>query len=596
MGTAVRCLRGDRADEIPWNHPRSSSQGHIDMHLISLKLTLAALVLGVGAVAASGISGPATTDSDTHGLVDTSQGVWHLYEGDNEIATFTYGNPGDHPFMGDWDCDGFDSPGLYRRSNGFAYLRNANTTGNADVTFFLGDPGDIPLAGDFNGDGCDTLSIYRPSTASFYILNELGRDGEGLGPADFSFLFGDVGDTPYVGDFNGDGHDTVGLHRESTGLVYYRNSNSTGNADGQFFFGNPGDLFVAGDWTADGHDSPGIFRPSDVTFYERWSNTEGNADAWWRVGEASWVPVAGDFDVLAHPETLTITAAGDMGAGKAATATLNLIDDLSPSAHFVLGDFAYSELVPELAWCSYVRNIVGLSTPVQLISGNHEDDGPDGHIRNFTTCLPDMLDSVGDYGVQYYSDIGDLVRVVAISPNLTIDGVEYGYEPGTDERQWLEAVVADARSEGLWVVLTHHVVCISSAEKGCETGEELADWEAANVDLVLMGHAHNYQRSHQLACVDINMVSADCVIDTDNDHDQGRGAVFVIVGIGGRDRPVDRSDPEFGYFAALMGTGDPTWGHGAVQLDVSLERIVTTFVGSDTDYTDTFTVSRRPNQ
>ena len=46
---------------------------------------------------------------------------------------FYFGNPGDYPFMGDWDCDDVDTPGLYRQSDGYVYLRNSNTQGIADV-------------------------------------------------------------------------------------------------------------------------------------------------------------------------------------------------------------------------------------------------------------------------------------------------------------------------------------------------------------------------------------------------------------------------------------------------------------------------------
>ena len=69
-----------------------------------------------------------------------------------------------------------------------------------------------------------------------------------MGPADFSFLFGNLGDKPVVGDWDGDGVDEIGLHRESTGLFYYRTTLTTGVASDQFFFGDPGDRFVAEDW------------------------------------------------------------------------------------------------------------------------------------------------------------------------------------------------------------------------------------------------------------------------------------------------------------------------------------------------------------
>ena len=231
------------------------------------------------------------------GLVDTASGWWTLRQAAVETG-FYFGNPGDYPFVGDWDCDGVDTPGLYRQSDGFVYLRNHNTQGIADVSFFFGNPGDIPLAGDFNADGCDTVSIYRPSEARFYIINELGQNGGGLGAAEHSFLFGDAGDKPVVGDWDGDGIDEIGLHRESSGFFYYRNTLATGTADGQFYFGSPGDRFIAGDWGGIGdQDTPAVFRPSDMTFYFRDTLTQGVADSqftWAGAGEA-WLPVTGAF-------------------------------------------------------------------------------------------------------------------------------------------------------------------------------------------------------------------------------------------------------------------------------------------------------------
>ena len=230
------------------------------------------------------------------GLVDPATGEWHLRQIDGRVASFFFGNPGDGPFMGDWDCDGVDTPGLYRQSDGYVYLRNSNTQGIADVRFFFGDPGDVPLSGDFNGDSCDTVSVYRPSNATFYIINELGSDDGGLGAADHDYIFGNPGDKPFIGDFDGDGVDTPGLHRESTGLVYYRNWNSEGVADAIFLFGDPGDRLVANDWNGDGVDSPAVFRPGNVTAYLRFSNSQGNADAQFIFGEPAWLPITGTFE------------------------------------------------------------------------------------------------------------------------------------------------------------------------------------------------------------------------------------------------------------------------------------------------------------
>jgi hypothetical protein len=224
------------------------------------------------------------------GLVDPGQGRWSLKGWQGEMSTFYYGNPGDVPFMGDWDCDGVDTPGLYRQSDGYAYLRNSNTEGVADIKFFFGNPGDIPLAGDWDGDGCDTLSIYRPSEQVFYIINELGSQDTGLGAADYSFMFGNPGDKPVAGDWDGDGVDEIGLHRESTGFFYWRDTLDTGVADRSIFFGDPGDRFVSGDWgTIPGRDTPAVYRPSNGIVYFRYSLTEGNADTWfpWPASETT---------------------------------------------------------------------------------------------------------------------------------------------------------------------------------------------------------------------------------------------------------------------------------------------------------------------
>ncbi len=230
------------------------------------------------------------------GLVDPDQAMWHLRD-QGTVRSFFYGNPGDVPFLGDWDCDGEDTPGLYRQSDGFVYLRNSNTQGIADARFFFGDPGDVPLSGDFDGNGCDSVAVYRPAEGRVFVINELGSEDRGLGAADFDYLFGDPGDRPFTGDFDGDGVDTVGLHRESTGLVYFRNSHTQGIADASFVFGDPGDRFVTGDWTDDGTDTAGLFRPSDGAFYFRNSNTQGTADARLVWGEGDWLPVAGDFSL-----------------------------------------------------------------------------------------------------------------------------------------------------------------------------------------------------------------------------------------------------------------------------------------------------------
>src|SRR5229473_633777 len=88
--------------------------------------------------------------------------------------------------------------GVFRPSNGTFYLRNSNTGGVADISLVFGNAGDQPIAGDWNGDGIDTLGIYRNGV--FYL-----RNSNTTGPADIVFPFGAPGVPPIAADRNGDG-------------------------------------------------------------------------------------------------------------------------------------------------------------------------------------------------------------------------------------------------------------------------------------------------------------------------------------------------------------------------------------------------------
>jgi hypothetical protein len=244
-----------------------------------------------------GDAGGMPVGDDTVGLVDVSQGIWHLRDSSGAITSFWYGNPGDLPIAGDWDGDGVATPGLYRQSDGFFYSRNSNSTGIADSECFAGNPEDVPVVGDWDGDGDDNLGIYRPSEQKFYLFT-VTCTGSPMGAAQIELLFGNPGDKPVAGDWDGDGIDEVGLHRESTGFFYWRNTLDTGIASGEIFFGDPADRFASGDWgIVDNIDTPTVFRPSNSVFYFRHTLTQGIADSQftWNAAGSGWLPVSGDF-------------------------------------------------------------------------------------------------------------------------------------------------------------------------------------------------------------------------------------------------------------------------------------------------------------
>ncbi len=302
--------------------------------------------------------------------------------------------------------------------------------------------------------------------------------------------------------------------------------------------------------------------------------------------------------------SVRITAAGDHGGdNNTGGQTLTLIAALDPAAHLALGDMSYSDVTPESAWCDWVTSgdaaggVAGVgSIPFQVVAGNHEEDTRiDGFIRDFAACLPDRMGSVGDYGVQYYMDVGGLVRVIMIAADLTIDGEYYDYNGGT-HRAWLEQAVTDARSFGIpWVVVGMHKLCVTAGTKSCEIGEPMMDWLLApgRADLVLHGHDHTVQRSRQLSCVDDNAKTPGCIVDSDSSHAKGAGGVILIGGTFGRSPyPIDTSNPEIGYFASWMGDGDtlPDEAQGLWLLDFDASDLSGQWVGSTSGYTDSFSV------
>ncbi|MEP7285329.1 MAG: Ig-like domain-containing protein [Chloroflexota bacterium] len=137
-----------------------------------------------------------------------------------------------------------DTVGVFRPSTATFYLRNSNTTGNADIQTTFGAPTDLPVVGDWNGDGLDTIGIYRPSTSQFFLTNSNTQGA----PVVYSLVLGNPGDLPMAGDWDGNGADGVGVFRPSNGLIYLKNDLTTGFADINIVFGIANDKPVAGHW------------------------------------------------------------------------------------------------------------------------------------------------------------------------------------------------------------------------------------------------------------------------------------------------------------------------------------------------------------
>ncbi|WP_227007668.1 metallophosphoesterase [Pseudarthrobacter sp. AB1] len=299
------------------------------------------------------------------------------------------------------------------------------------------------------------------------------------------------------------------------------------------------------------------------------------------------------------------TAAGDIGLGGGAKAVLDVIAGLKPDLNIVLGDLSY-QAGAEQAFCDMVTKKLGQDFPYELITGNHESDGHDGDIGKFAQCLPNRLPGLqGTYGTQWYVDVPrdrPLVRFILISPGIDFPGGQpLDYSQGSNRWRWTESAIDGARAANIpWTVVGMHTPCFSMGKYGCQPGERLTNMLVSkNVDLVLTGHQHVYQRTRQLRLTERCPVLVpgearnDCVADSDNDLAQGQGTVFVTVGVGGAGHhDVQADDPEAGLFAVWTGkNSDRTLG----TLDVRLThaRLEARFVpAAGFTFTDAFAIER----
>ena len=172
-------------------------------------------------------------------------------------------------------------------SNGAWYLdANGNDIWDGspvDYYFSYGAAPDKPVMGDWNGDGIDTVGTF--SDGYFYLRNFNSSDY-----AETSFAYGLPGDIPIAGDWNGDSIDTIGVFRNGT---FHLSNTHSGTIDLSFTFGQTGDTPLAGDWNGDGTDTVGVFR--NGTFYL--SNTHsGTIDLSFTFGQTGDTPLAGDWN------------------------------------------------------------------------------------------------------------------------------------------------------------------------------------------------------------------------------------------------------------------------------------------------------------
>ena len=170
-------------------------------------------------------------------------------------------------------------------SAGTTFYLNDAWTGQANTTFSWGEATDEVLVGDWDGDGKDTIAIRRGTRFAFT------NSTTPTGAPEFTMVYGRADDEVLVGDWDGDGKDTIAVRRDAS--IYVRNSLSTGQAEKSFTFGRATDAAFAGDWDGDGKDTVAVRRSG--RFYILNVLASGTAELNFAYGKDTDAVFAGHF-------------------------------------------------------------------------------------------------------------------------------------------------------------------------------------------------------------------------------------------------------------------------------------------------------------
>jgi Calcineurin-like phosphoesterase/Purple acid Phosphatase, N-terminal domain len=344
-------------------------------------------------------------------------------------------------------------------------------------------------------------------------------------------------------------------------------------------------------WTY--HAPVGGLRPGATYVYNVTADNDANAadpfSATFRTAPAGRTPFRfTSFGDLATPNTQWVLSYGQSAYAVAA------VESFQPLFHLLNGDLCYADLNPTAqsdVWRDFGNNnqTSAANRPWMPCPGNHEiefGNGPQGFTSYLTRyMLPD--NQVPGFAGRWYSfrvgsvlfvslDADDVVYQDAgafvAGPAALMPAASTGnppIQPGTSfyirgysggaQTAWLERTLAAGRGDGSvdWIIVQMHQCAASSSATG--NGSDLGireEWlplfDRYQVDLVLTGHDHDYERSFPVRGADTGVgteVATGAVVNTLRPHpvtttdggvfDTSQGTVHLILGCGGTDANLD---------------------------------------------------------
>jgi hypothetical protein len=201
-----------------------------------------------------------------------------LQSSTNTVRIENFGQMGDDPSVtADYTGDGKADPAVYRAGfspgdpSFFYYKASSGQFTGQTVFTRWGQNGDTPVPGDFNGDGKADFCVRHPNppanTQNLFLIHPGTGGGDVQNPAnDFYIVYGVPTDKVMPGDYDGDGITDIALVRNVGGIWYWfvRPSRTGAQSAAPFaIFGVAAtDLPVPGDYDGDGKTDPAVWRPN----------------------------------------------------------------------------------------------------------------------------------------------------------------------------------------------------------------------------------------------------------------------------------------------------------------------------------------------
>jgi hypothetical protein len=279
----------------------------------------------------------------------------------------------------------------------------------------------------------------------------------------------------------------------------------------------------------------------------------------------TWGPGQTPGSFASVPGTIASPAAADVVAG---------IEQVAPLFHLLNGDLCYANINPDRlrTWDSFHQNNTRSSRfrPWMPAAGNHENEKGNGPLgfSAFQTrfALPGNGEDPELQGLWYAFTVGAIRFVVLQNDDVALqdggDSYVSGYSGGR-QRAWLQKELKAARGSADidWIVVCMHQVMVSSSDaNGADIGvrEQFGPlFDEYEVDLVVCGHEHDYERSHPVRGVvsgSETLTPKPAATDTSL-IDTSQGTVHMVLGGGGTSGPTNQKFFAGSKAKVLMGVG-----------------------------------------